>query len=556
MNVYQLFVRTFGNKNTEPVFDGDKTQNGCGTFANINNNALNSLKSLGITHIWLTGVIRHSSRTAYHELGIKATNPSITKGKAGSPYSIMDYYDIDPDLAVNPKNRMEEFEELVARIHEKGMKVIIDFVPNHLAREYKSLYKPFDVEEFGEHDNKNVIFSKDNNFYYCPDQEFEVPGQQSAASSYSEFPAKASGNDVFSAKPSVNDWYDTVKLNYGVDYQNNNKVFEPMPNTWLKMLNIMSYWCEKGIDGFRVDMAEMVPVEFWRWSIQELRESYDVIMIAEIYQPHLYGNYIEAGFDFLYDKVGLYNTLENIYRYGQRADTITDVWKSLHGLDDVMLRFMENHDEPRLASECFFGDAEKSLPFVGVSALMNRGPFMIYNGQESGEDAKGMTGYSGDDGRTSIFDYVTMPKHQAWMADGSFDGKFFSEKQNTLFKFYKQLLNLRINNNAINKGAFYDLMWVNPWYSDFDPQYVYAFLRFYGEERLLIVANLNTMESRRCYVKIPTDALQLMNLEQNDLFCEAVDILTDEKIFYNMIDIDSKGVMLDLKPADIKIIKL
>ena len=523
MNIYQLFVRTFGNKNINPLFDGDKSQNGCGTFANINDNALEALRSLGITHIWLTGVIRHSSMTAYPDLGIKATNPLITKGKAGSPYSIMDYYDIDPDLAVNPQNRMEEFEETLRRIHDKGFKVIIDFIPNHLAREYKSLCKPYDVEEFGEYDNKNLSFDKDNNFYYCPGQEFGVYGLQSTVysqeskvtSTYYEFPAKASGNDVFSPNPSVNDWYDAVKLNYGVDYQNNHaKHFDTIPNTWYKMLNILRYWCEKGVDGFRVDMAEMVPVEFWRWSINELRETHDAIMIAEIYQPHLYKDYVGAGFDYLYDKVGLYNTLENIYRYGQRAETITNVWNSLQGLGDVMLRFMENHDEVRLASRHFVGDAFKAMPAVVMSMLMNRGPFMIYNGQESGEDADGAVGFSGDDGRTSIFDYAVMPRHQKWMSDGKFDGSDFSDEQRKLYELYKKLLNFRLTNDAINKGAFYDLMWVNPWYSNFDPQYVYAFLRYHNEERLLIVVNFNLNESRYCEVKIPQDALEYMRLSQ------------------------------------------
>ena len=583
MNIYQLFVRTFGNKNTEPLFDGDKSQNGCGTFSNINDNALEALKSLGITHIWLTGVIRHSSMTSYPELGIKSTHPQITKGKAGSPYSIMDYYDIDPDLAVNPQNRMEEFEETVARIHEKGMKVIMDFIPNHLAREYKSLCKPYDVEEFGEYDNKDVSFSKDNNFYYCPNQEFVVPtanSQQPTSSTvtelvevpwlrqaqppqYQEFPAKASGNDVFSPYPSVNDWYDTVKLNYGVDYQNNNaKHFDTIPNTWYKMLNVMRYWCEKGVDGFRVDMAEMVPVEFWRWSINELRENHDAIMIAEIYQPHLYKEYINAGFDYLYDKVGLYNTLENIYRYGQRADSITNVWNSLQGLGDAMLRFMENHDEVRLASRRFVGDAFKALPAVAMSALMNRGPFMIYNGQESGEDAEGAVGFSGDDGRTSIFDYAVMPRHQKWMADGKFDGSDFSEEQRKLYDFYKKLLNFRLTSDAINKGAFYDLMWVNPWYSNFDPQYVYAFLRYYNNDRLLIVINFNQNESRYCEVKIAEDALEyiglqnLRNSETQKLRNLAIDAFTGEKIEYNIDEVSTRGIAMTLEPCGIKILKL
>ena len=573
MNIYQLFVRTFGNKNTDPVFDGDKSQNGCGTFASINNNALNALKDLGITHIWLTGVIRHSSMTSYPELGIKSTNPLITKGKAGSPYSIVDYYDIDPDLAVNPEYRHEEFDDVVARIHEKGMKVIIDFVPNHLAREYKSLCKPLDEEEFGVNDNKDVAFNINNNFYYCPNQEFVVPRQrdnettqaqnQSSQSSvldaqYKEFPAKASGNDVFSSSPSANDWYDTVKLNYGVDYQNNARCFEPIPNTWYKMFNIMMYWCERGVDGFRVDMAEMVPIEFWRWAIFLLRESYDVTMIAEIYQPHMYKDYVNAGFDYLYDKVGLYNTLENIYRYGSRADTITDVWNCLAGLGDAMLRFMENHDEPRLASKNFIGDAFKSLPAVIVSALMNRGPFMIYNGQESGEDAEGAVGFSGDDGRTSIFDYAVMPRHQKWMSNGKFDGSDFSDEQRRLYEFYSKLLNFRLTSSAINKGAFYDLMWVNPWYSNFDPQYVYAFLRYYDDERLLVVANFNMNESRRCEVKISEDALEYMRMDCKALYAfkEATDVFTGERIKYNLENVSSHGIEMTLEPASVKVLRL
>ena len=570
MNIYQLFVRTFGNKNTDPVFDGDKAQNGCGTFANINDKALESLKALGITHIWLTGVIRHSSMTSYPELGIKSTHPQITKGKAGSPYSIMDYYDIDPDLAVNPQNRMEEFEETIARIHEKGMKVIMDFIPNHLAREYKSLNKPYDVEEFGECDNKNVSFLKDNNFYYCPGLELIVPSQQTTDNRYPQFlnssipqfqemPAKASGNDVFSPAPSVNDWYDTVKLNYGVDYQNNHaKHFDTIPNTWYKMLNIMQYWCEKGVDGFRVDMAEMVPVEFWCWSINELRENYDAIMIAEIYQPHLYKEYVNAGFDYLYDKVGLYNTLENIYRYGQRVDTITNVWNSLQGLGDVMLRFMENHDEVRLASKHFVGDAFKALPAVAMAALMNRGPFMIYNGQESGEDAEGAVGFSGDDGRTSIFDYAVMPKHQKWMASGYFDGSDFTDEQRRLYDFYKKILNFRLTSDAINKGAFYDLMWVNPWYSNFDPQYVYAFLRYFNNDRLLVVINFNQNESRYCEVKISEDALEYMGLRStvNSQQSIVLDIFTGEKIEYDLEEVSTRGIAMTLEPCGIKILKL
>ena len=453
MIIYQLFPRVYGATPTKR----------CGTFSDISDDEIERIKSLSVSCIWLTGVIRHS--------GWRETNPAVTKGKAGSPYAIVDYYDIDPDLADNEAKRMEEFEKTVERIHKHGLKVIIDFVPNHLAREYKGDFT-------------------DENFYILPNQKFVAPTGNGA--DYYEFPAKATGNDVFSPTPSLNDWYDTVKLNY------TNR------DTWHKMLKIMQFWCGKGVDGFRCDMAEMVPVEFWRWMIAEVRKSFNIMMIAEIYQSHLYQSYVEAGFDYLYDKVGLYNTLENIYRYGQRADTISDVWKNLNGLDDKMLRFMENHDEIRLASRFFMQKPENAYPFVALSALMNSGPFMIYNGQEYGENAA-----DSDNGKTSIFDYTYMPSLQGRDAIHRISSGYAMNRVST-YEFYADLLHFRESNPALLHGAFYDLMWANPWYNNFDPQYVYAFLRYHGDDKLLIVINFNLNESRNVTVSIPYDARQLV----------------------------------------------
>ena len=452
MIIYQLFPRVYGATPTKR----------CGTFSDINDDEIERIKSLSVSHIWLTGVIRHS--------GWRDTNPAVTKGKAGSPYAIVDYYDIDPDLATVKKNRMAEFEKTVEHIHSHGLKVIIDFVPNHLAREYKGDFT-------------------DENFYILPNQKFVAPTDN--AEKYYEFPAKATGNDVFSPTPSLNDWYDTVKLNY------ENR------DTWHKMLKIMQFWCGKGVDGFRVDMAEMVPVEFWRWAIAEVRKSFNIIMIAEIYQPNIYQSFVDADFDYLYDKVGLYNTLENIYRYGQRADTISDVWKNLNGLDDNMLRFMENHDEVRVASRFFMQKPENAFPFVALSALMNRGPFMIYNGQEYGENAA-----DSDNGRTSIFDYAYMP---SMICRG--ESSFALNRESSFarqYDWYKQLLHFRESHPAILRGGFYDLMWANPWYNNFDPQYVYAFLRYHGDDKLLIVINFNMNEARNVTVAIPEDARKLV----------------------------------------------
>lgn len=497
MNIYQLFPRLFGNKQTDTHFNGSKAENGCGTFNDIDEIALEAIKDLGITHIWLTGILKHASESI-------GTHPDITKGRAGSPYAVNDYHAIDPDLGT-----MDDFEQLVDRIHKKGLKVIIDFVPNHLARQYKG----FDL----------------CNFYYCEGQAF-VPPRRISEQPYEEFPAKATGNNVFSPCPSINDWYDTVKLNYDNH------------DTWEKMLEILRFWCSKNIDGFRVDMAEMVPVAFWQWVIEQLRKDYQPLMIAEIYQPDLYKPFLEAGFDYLYDKVGLYNTLERVLCEGHEAKEISEVWKDLHDMDNHMLRFMENHDEKRLASPQFVGDAFAALPAVALSALMNTGPFMVYNGQESGEDAAGEVGYSSDDGRTSIFDYCHMPKHQNWMTGGKFDGGGFDETQKKLFNYYRKLLHFRNEHSAIKEGKFYDLMWCNPWYMNFDPQFVYAFLRYSETERLLLVVNFNRNESRDVEVKIPHDALALMGQSKANEF--------------DMNDFASEVQPVHLEPSETKVVDL
>ena len=503
MNIYQLFPRLFGNKQTDFHFNGSKAENGCGTFNDIDETALNAIKDLGSTHIWLTGILKHASESI-------GTHPDITKGRAGSPYAVNDYHAVDPDLGT-----MEDFEQLVARIHDKGMKVIIDFIPNHLARQNKGF--------------------ETCNFYYCEGLAFVSP-RRICEQPYEEFPAKATGNNVFAPNPSINDWYDTVKLNYDEH------------DTWGKMLEILRFWCSKNVDGFRVDMAEMVPVAFWQWVIAELHKDYQPLMIAEIYQPDFYKPFLDAGFDYLYDKVGLYNTLERVLCEGHEAKDISQVWKDLDEMDAHMLRFMENHDEKRLASSQFVGDAFAALPAVALSALMNTGPFMVYNGQESGEDAVGEMGYSGDDGRTSIFDYCHMPKHQNWMNGGKFDGGGFDETQKKLFDYYRKLLHFRQEYSAISEGKFYDLMWCNPWYMNFDPQYVYAFLRYSETERLLIVVNFNRNESRDVEVKIPHDALALMGqskaneFDMND-FASEVQPVHLEPSETKVVDLDSREVM-------------
>ncbi len=493
ISIYQVLPRLFGNPNKNPKFNGSLQENGCGKMNDFTPEALKAIKKLGINYVWYTGIIHHATSTSYP--GIPSQDSCILKGKAGSPYAIVDYYDVHPDLAVDVENRMAEFEELVKRTHDEGMKVIIDFVPNHVSRAYRSTSKPKGVPDFGETDDSSLAFHPQNNFYYLPAEKLVLPGCQSH--NFQELPAKVTGNDCFSPNPGINDWYETIKLNYGVDVQNgNNKHFNPIPSTWFRMLEILKYWTNKGIDGFRCDMAEMVPVEFWGWVIPQIKQiNGDIIFIAEVYQPDIYHDYIFKGkFDYLYDKVGLYDMLKAIIRGEQPASNLSDSWKSLNGLDKYMLRFLENHDEQRIASSEFAGQAEKAIPAMVLSATMHQGPVMTYFGQEFGENSTTASGFSGDDGRTTIFDYWNIPSIQRWKGKSAFSGKTLSAEEKAHQQEYSKILNLAMSHPAIGQGSFYDLMWANKDNHHFYHNYVYAYLRSFKTASLLIVLNFSARE--------------------------------------------------------------
>ncbi len=513
--IYQILVRLFGNKQKPQKEWGSIKENGTGKMNDITDKALSEIKKMGFNHVWYTGLIEHATCTSYSEYGIPADHPSVVKGVAGSPYAIKDYYDIAPDLAGNIAERMSEFEQLVKRSHDHGLKVIIDFVPNHLARQYQSDVKPDRTKDFGSEDDVTVPFSPSNNFYYVPGEELSVPhsdnNQQTFDHPYHESPAKATGNDVFSHQPSINDWYETIKLNYGVDYQNHRKsYFDPIPDTWLKMRDILLFWAGKGVDGFRCDMAEMVPVEFWQWVIREVKAiKKEIIFIAEVYQPDQYRNYIhEGGFDYLYDKVGLYDTLKSVIQGHSSADHITRVWQSQEGISNRMLRFLENHDEQRIASPWFAGEAIKGIPMMAATAFMHYGPVMVYFGQEVGEPAKGASGFSGDDGRTTIFDYWNVPEHQKWMNKGTLDGKKLSKEQNKLRQQYIKILQSCNEHPLLQSGDFYDLQYFNR--SDRFKGYtdkVFTFIRHDREQGLLVVINF-FKETEHIRIKIPVDFIK------------------------------------------------
>ena len=439
------------------------------------------------------------------------------KGKAGSPYAIKDYYDVDPDLARLVPERMKEFEALVRRTHEAGMKVIIDFVPNHVARQYHSDARLTYVEDLGQRDNTSKAFDINNNFYYIPGHTLTVPfDAQQEDFEYSEFPAKVTGNDRFDARPGKNDWYETVKLYYGVDYVNGRTPhFDPIPNTWTKMLDILLFWADKGVDGFRCDMAEMVPVEFWNWVIPRVKQVHDVCFIAEVYNPAEYRNYIHNGhFDYLYDKVGLYDTVRAVMSGQAPASAISTCWQSLEGIQANMLNFLENHDEQRVASVFFAGDPRPGIPGMIVSAAMNTNPVMIYSGQELGEPGMDDEGFSGRDGRTTIFDYWSVGSLRNWINEGTFNGGQLTAEQRYLRDLYCKILNIVKTEPVITKGLFYDLMYMNLDNPYFNPSRQYAFMRKYKDEVLLVVVNFDKAD-QTVRVRIPSDAFSSLKFEDN-----------------------------------------
>lgn len=515
--IYQAFPRLFGNTNEKLTHNGSMAANGSGKFSDFSDKALAELTKLGITDIWYTGVIEHATKTDYSAYGINKDHDAIVKGNAGSPYAIKDFYTVCPDLANNVSNRLEEFKKLIARTHKAGLKVIIDFVPNHVSRQYHSKNKPAYIKDLGEEDKTNVGFSPSNNFYYIPGSVLTLHfGAKQEDFEYSEFPAKVTGNDLFNPYPSKNDWYETVKLNYGVDYPNGRKkYFSPIPNTWHKMLDILTFWTDFGVDGFRCDMAEMVPVEFWNWVIPQVKQKKEVFFIAEIYNPSVYRQYLEVGqFDFLYDKVDLYDTLREIIVGKAPASKITKCWQSIDGIQEKMVNFLENHDEQRIASDFFAGSPWPAIPAFAVLSLMNTNPVMVYNGQELGERGMDEEGFSGLDGRTTIFDYWSMETVRSWNNGGRFNEEKLSEEQVKLRNLYAQILTIARDEPAITKGIFFDLMYVNGSNPQFNPDKQYAFVRQHEKEVILVVANFDeSMQDLR--VNLPLDLFHYIQLREN-----------------------------------------
>jgi glycosidase len=542
--VYQVFTRLFGNKNTTNKPWGTIEENGVGKFNDFTDKALTEIKNLGVTHIWYTGVPHHALVRDYTKYGISNDDPEVVKGRAGSPYAVKDYYNVNPDLAVDPAKRLEEFEALVARSHKNGLKVIIDIVPNHIARKYVSVSKPAGVRDFGADDNTSVEYDRNNNFYYIPGQHFQVPtsdtykplnGEQNPLidGKFDEYPAKWTGNGSRMAKPDINDWYETVKVNYGIrpdgskdfpqlpaGYENKSVQehydfwkTQDVPSSWKKFRDIALYWTAKGIDGFRYDMAEMVPYEFWSYMNSAIKvKNPDAFLLAEVYNPNEYRNYIHKGkMDYLYDKVETYDHLKAVIQGKTTPDGLSDIQRRTVDIEHHMLHFLDNHDEQRVASPEFARNGERGKPMMVVSATIGSSPAMVYFGQEVGEAGNENAGF-GTHSRTSIFDYVGVPSHQRWMNNGKFDGGQLTEGEKKLRDFYKRLLNFTIKSDAL-MGKFQELQTVNRHETkDYDP-YLYSYVRWSANEKLIVVVNFSSEKDLYFDLKIPADIITTWELK-------------------------------------------
>lgn len=584
--VYQVFTRLFGNKmdNNKPW--GTKEENGVGKFSDFTPTALKAIKELGVTHIWYTGIPHHALVGDYTEYGISLDDPDVIKGRAGSPYAVKDYYNVNPDLADDPARRLEEFRSLVNRSHRSGLKVIIDIVPNHVARRYESHSPPDDVVDFGADDDTTVVYDVNNNFYYSPGQAFQVPQWENgyqplggekhplADGKFHEFPAKWTGNGSRSVRPHQNDWYETVKINYGVDpngrkdfdllpdeYRNKNHeehlAFwkdKVVPDSWIKFKAIALFWLSHGVDGFRYDMAEMVPVEFWSFMNSAIKSHKpDAFLLAEVYNPQLYRDYIHLGkMDFLYDKVQLYDTLKVIMQGQSSTDRIVEIIEDLSDIEAHMLHFLENHDEQRIASPDFAGDPFKAKPAMVVSALSTSSPTMIYFGQEVGEPGAESAGF-GWPSRTSIFDYVGVPLHQRWMNNGKFDGGLLSESEKNLRNFYQTLLNLSLYNKAFT-GSFLDLHRHNRYNTPGYDERLYSFARWYNDDRVLVISNFSSDKTYDIQFSIHRQLLDKWGLSEGSYIMK--DLLNLNQSHNMSVQSGLGIVQIHLDPLESKVLLL
>ena len=243
-----------------------------------------------------------------------------------------------------------------------------------------------------------------------------------------------------------------------------------------------------------------------------------LIFIAEVYKKELYAQYIRnIGFDYLYDKSGLYDTLRTVVEKNvnddgmpvelwQSTTGITRNWQFLSDLQPYMLNFLENHDEQRFASDFFGKDAANTFAPLYVSLYLNTAPFMIYFGEETGERGMDEEGFSGCDGRTTIFDWwsvgsvrrlrklIASKGYLATSVSGLVKAGLKKEEAEIFLRF-SQAVRFAAEDTAVGMGTTYDLCYCNMSSDGFDKNRHYAFLRDFEDHTLLVATNFSGHDS-------------------------------------------------------------
>ena len=572
--IYQLFVRHFSNCEEAGVEWGSIDQNGCGKFNQISEEALESLAHLGVTHIWLTGVLRHATQTSYDQL--PSQEQTIVKGIAGSPYAVVDYFDVDPDLAENVNDRLVEFASLMIRCRKFGLIPLIDFIPNHVSRAYHSEH-----HDFGEGDDHKTFFNKNQGYYYLqPDPSIPAPPLKLPDGYFSgekDF-GRVTGNNCVSWAPSPFDWYETIKLNYGYDFVAGLgslhslphwlSLKDDVPRTWQIMDDVITFWQKLGIGGFRCDMAHMIPMDFWKWEISRARVRMPgVFFIAEAYNDNMKTTFgdptealIDAGFEGVYD-ADAYHLAKAVYENGAWANDFDRLFNRPTMMQRHGVRYIENHDEVRVSSpKAWAGIGDKII--ISMMTLLyasSQAPILLYNGQEVGEKAEGPGGFGGNDGKTSIFDYTHLNQLQLWVAKGKFDGSSMGEREKEIHHLHSRILKV-MSHPAMVDGEFYGLNWANMQNMTFGREpgetssghWVYAMLRKdpHSKKCLMIVCNLSpTLNFYNLKVYIPRNALDWCQLFTDRV--RMIDLISEDisESIQRTSELSELGFVCPLKPG-------
>jgi glycosidase len=334
---------------------------------------------------------------------------------------------------------------------------------------------------------------------------------------------------------------------------------------------VLAYWQGLGVDGFRCDFAHWVPVEFWKWAIARARSRAPAYFFAEAYDnpdaaPGFSPSaFVQAGFDALYD-YQLYNGVKGIFASGKWCNDL-DALLPDAAVEGHLLRYAENHDECRAAAPIKLGDPGNSgfgsaWEGFAVTALLHAlgpDPALLYNGQEVGEPGQGAEGFGGDDGRTTIFDYWTMPAFARWVNGHAYDGANLTGDQQSLRSSYLVLWKL-LSQPAFAEGKVYSIQSANkaaPSYGG-SGQWMYGFLRYQPDagQTYLVLINLDPANGYQPKVHLPTEALNQARLPPSGATLHFADAFSPYTASAAASDLPTLGVEIDMPPLGVRMLRI